>query len=67
MEPTSVPKLSRTREEYQPIPFDRIERPTLQRLNTELTLNEGKIESTTAYRSEFEEKHAELQVGYENF
>jgi len=62
LEPISSPKLSRTKEEYQPIPFDKVERPSLQRLNTELTLNEGKIETTTAYRSEFEEKHAERQI-----
>lgn len=62
LEPVPVPKLSRTNEEYGPIPLDRVERPVLYRLNTELTLNEGTIESTTAYRSEFEEKHAERQT-----
>lgn len=61
LEPVPVPKLSRTNEEYGPIPLDRVERPVLYRLNTELKLNEGAIESTTAYRSEFEEKHAERQ------
>lgn len=62
LEPTPVPKLSSSNEQYQPIPLERIERPTLHRLNTELTLNEGKIESITAYRSEYEEKHADRQI-----
>ncbi|XP_050540249.1 uncharacterized protein LOC126904895 isoform X49 [Daktulosphaira vitifoliae] len=64
LESSTIPKLSTTKEEYQPIPLDLIDRPTLHRLNTELTLNEGIIENKTAYRTEFDKKHAERQLRY---
>jgi hypothetical protein len=54
-----VPKTSLTQDEFHPIPLDKVERPKIQRLHTQLTLPDGDIGDTTAYKEDYPPKKAE--------
>uniref|UniRef100_A0A8D8XTT4 Titin n=1 Tax=Cacopsylla melanoneura TaxID=428564 RepID=A0A8D8XTT4_9HEMI len=62
--PHETPKTSLTQDEFHPIPLDKVERPKIQRLHTQLDLPTGEIDDTTAYKEDYPPKKAEKGPRY---